>query len=126
MGLPTLICHFERRAAGRFLDTLLTRNIIVKVDRGQFIVHENQWFNYHPNFRLYVSATVSMTYVKDHRFVLPLHRTFVINLAVDRKRLEALLTAYAVHSEKPELLSQKRSFEIDLVHFKKKRMTIQV
>lgn len=126
MGLPTLVCHFERRTTSTFLDTLLTRSIVIADDRSQFIVHENQWFKYHPNFRLYISATVSMAYVKDHRYALPLHKTFVINLAVGKKGLEALLTSYAVHSEKPELLSQKKSFEVDLIHLKKKRVKIQV
>ena len=118
--------HLERRVAGTILDTLLNRGMIAAANLTHFITHENQKFEFHPNFRLYTSATVSINYIQSHRFALPLHRTFVINLAIGKGRLESLLTSHAVHSEKPELVGHKRSLELDLLHLRKERVALQV
>ena len=118
--------HYERGASSSFLHTLLTKGISCADGKTQFIAHGHEWFKYHPKFRLYLSATVNLTYVKNHRFILPLHKTFVINMAIGKRGLEALLASHTIHSVKPELLSQQRSVEVDLFHLQQKKATYQV
>ena len=125
-GLPTLVAHLERGINGSFLDALLTKSIRIADDGTQFILHGKHRFDYHTNFRLYLSANVSMDYNKKYRFALPLHRTFVVNMTTGREGLEAMLTSFTVHSEKPELENQKRSLDLDLFYLKKEKEKIQV
>lgn len=125
-GVPTLVTNLERGVRGCLLNSLLTKNIAMSDDGTQSISYGKHRIDYHPNFRLYLCAAVSMDYNKKYRFSLPLHRTFVINLTTGKMGLEASLISYAARSEKPELENQRRSLDLDSYYLIKERKKLQV
>ena len=125
-GIPTLVTHLERGIHGSLLGLLIDRKIALAKD-GYLCVHlGNTTFGYNPNFRLYLSASVHMDFIRTNPFVLPLHKAIVVNLAISQDSLRNHLISLTINSEKPELESQRRSLERDLSYLREEKQQIQV
>eukprot|EP00794_Sanderia_malayensis_P003656 gene3656-4173_t len=124
-GQPTLVTHLERGIHGSLLGCLLNRNISVGDDGCAYLAHGKRMLDYHPNFRLYLSASVQMSFNKTNRFVLPLHKSIIVNMAMGRDELTDHLVSLTISSERPELESQRRSLDLDLFYLTQEKRQIQ-
>ena len=125
-GLPTLVTHIERGIRSTLLALLIGRSISVSDDGSCYLICEKKKLCYSPNFRLYLSAAVSMNYNKTNRFVLPLHKVLVVNLAVSEEGLTNKLIEMTILSERPSLENPRRSLDLDLFYLRQEEKHIHV
>eukprot|EP00795_Rhopilema_esculentum_P014239 gene14239-5264_t len=124
-GIPVLINHIERGVKNTFLASILSRTFSTAEGDDIYIRHESARLQCHPNFRLYLSAAVTMDFNKCNRFILPLHKALVIDLTMSKEGLENRFTSLTLQSEKPELESQRRSLRFDLFYLRQEKRRIQ-
>ena len=121
-----LVNHLERGVKSTFLASILSRTFSTPEGDDVYIRHESARLQCHPNFRLYLSAAVTMDFNKCNRFILPLHKALVIDLTMSKEGLENRFTSLILQSEKPELESQRRSLRFDLFYLRQEKRRIQV
>ncbi len=125
-GVPVLVNHLERGIHGSLLMSVLSRKVSVSDDGQFYLNHGKRKLDYHPNFRLYLCASVPMEFNKDNKFVLPLHKSIVVNMEMSREGLTDQLVSLTISSERPELESQRKSLELDLYYLRQEKRQIQV